>query len=679
MTVVPARVAGVARDRRRLAGRPGRRRRPGPARRRRACSRSTRSSSPAAPRRSARSRSGWRDDGAGASSRSTGSSAPATPGSPPRSSRSPGSSASTCPAGPSEGMVLADGDRRPGARRRRPRHPGRARPRLAGDPRDDDAAPRRRRRARDRRRSCRASSGATSSPAPSRATAGSSSRRTSDAAIAFVDAYAPEHLSIDVRDADAVAGADPPRRLDLRRAAGRRSPPATTRPARTTSCRPAASPGSCDPLGGRGVRPVQPDPAGRRARPRGDPRDGRPARDGRGADGPPERRRGPLRAATAATEPAAMSPTPGHRTACRPSRPATAGRRPTRRSRRATASRSTQILRFDLNTSPAPPELAAALLAAGTFEAPLSEYPPSDYRRLVETAAARLRRRDRRAPRRGRARTRSSTSSARRSCRPAAAAVVPTPTYAMYRVVTEQRGAAVVAVPRLRPRRGLRAWISPRSARPRADAADRLALQPEQPDRPAGAARRDRGAARRDRRRRRGRRSRARRSSCSTRPTPSSSDASLLELRHDHPNLVVVRTASKAYALAGPAGRVRDRPARDDRPDRAVPAAGIGRRRSSVTIVTAALDDPRGAWPRTSPASTPSATGSPAASRPPAGRSGRRSRTSCSSTSGRPSARPPRRRRSCDAASCRGRSRAGHPARPLPAADGPRPGRATTG
>jgi hypothetical protein len=31
-----------------------------------------------------------------------------------------------------------------------------------------------------------------------------------------------------------------------------------------------------------------------------------------------------------------------------------------------------RILRFDLNTSPAPPELVAEVLRAGTFEAPLS-------------------------------------------------------------------------------------------------------------------------------------------------------------------------------------------------------------------------------------------------------------------------------------------------------------------
>ncbi|TMD30356.1 MAG: hypothetical protein E6I94_04925, partial [Chloroflexi bacterium] len=48
-----------------------------------------------------------------------------------------------------------------------------------------------------------------------------------------------------------------------------------------------------------------------------------------------------------------------------------------------------RIVRFDLNTSPEAPELAGRVLAAGRFESSLSEYPPSDYRRLVEAAARR--------------------------------------------------------------------------------------------------------------------------------------------------------------------------------------------------------------------------------------------------------------------------------------------------
>jgi histidinol-phosphate/aromatic aminotransferase/cobyric acid decarboxylase-like protein len=48
-----------------------------------------------------------------------------------------------------------------------------------------------------------------------------------------------------------------------------------------------------------------------------------------------------------------------------------------------------QVVRFDQNTSPAAPERVAELLAAGRFEVSISEYPPSDYRRLIEAAAAR--------------------------------------------------------------------------------------------------------------------------------------------------------------------------------------------------------------------------------------------------------------------------------------------------
>jgi histidinol-phosphate aminotransferase len=105
------------------------------------------------------------------------------------------------------------------------------------------------------------------------------------------------------------------------------------------------------------------------------------------------------------------------------------------------------IARFDLNTVVAPPDVADRLIRAGRFEVPISEYPPSDYRRLVEAAAARY------------------------GCEPAellvgagadeildligkafispgGAAIVPTPSYAMFGVVTAQRGATVVPVPR---------------------------------------------------------------------------------------------------------------------------------------------------------------------------------------------------------------------------------------
>ena len=103
------------------------------------------------------------------------------------------------------------------------------------------------------------------------------------------------------------------------------------------------------------------------------------------------------------------------------------------------------IVRFDLNTSPAPPDLATRLVAAGRFVAPLSEYPPTDYRALVEAAAARY----------------GVTPAdilvgagadeildvvAKVFIPPGGRAIVPVPTYVMYRVLTEQRGATVIAI-----------------------------------------------------------------------------------------------------------------------------------------------------------------------------------------------------------------------------------------
>jgi histidinol-phosphate aminotransferase len=105
------------------------------------------------------------------------------------------------------------------------------------------------------------------------------------------------------------------------------------------------------------------------------------------------------------------------------------------------------VLRFDLNTAPAPPSRALEALARGRFDVPLSEYPPSDYRRLAAAAAGAYG---------------CSTEDlivgagadevldlcAKAFLRPRATAVVPVPTYPMYRILSEQRGATVVRVPR---------------------------------------------------------------------------------------------------------------------------------------------------------------------------------------------------------------------------------------
>jgi histidinol-phosphate aminotransferase len=248
------------------------------------------------------------------------------------------------------------------------------------------------------------------------------------------------------------------------------------------------------------------------------------------------------------------------------------------------------ILRFDLNTSPAPPELVARVLAAGAFEAPLSEYPPSDYRRLIETAAgvygvdpAELL---------VGAGADEILDLCGKAFLPAGGrAVVPIPTYAMYRVVTEQRGAVADLVPRLGAEDGYALDVE--ATREAGADADLVWLcSPNNPTglpEPEGAIETlldviavDALAAGRQ-------------------PAIVVLDeayaefvgSSLLPLRERHPNLVVVRTASKAYALAGlRVGFAIARPATIARIAPYRPPGSIST--VSVTVVTEALLDPTG-------------------------------------------------------------------------------------
>jgi histidinol-phosphate aminotransferase len=107
-----------------------------------------------------------------------------------------------------------------------------------------------------------------------------------------------------------------------------------------------------------------------------------------------------------------------------------------------------QVVRFDQNTAPAPPGAVRELLIGGEFEVALSEYPPSDYGRLIAAAAARY----------GVAREELLVGAgadeildlvAKTFIPNGGAAVVPIPTYPMFGILTDQRGAQVIRVPRL--------------------------------------------------------------------------------------------------------------------------------------------------------------------------------------------------------------------------------------
>jgi histidinol-phosphate aminotransferase len=206
------------------------------------------------------------------------------------------------------------------------------------------------------------------------------------------------------------------------------------------------------------------------------------------------------------------------------------------------------IVRFDLNTSPTPPALVDQLLVAGRFDAPVSEYPPSDYRRLVAAAANRY----------GVAPAELLVGAgadeildlvAKAFLGPGSRAVIPAPTYAMYRVCTEQRGATVVTVPRRGADEGWPldvpavreaarytavVWLcSPNNPTATAEPDGLIARLLEDIARDAAVADRDAPIVVLDE------------------AYAEFVGSSLVGLRDAYPNLVVLRTISKAYALAG--------------------------------------------------------------------------------------------------------------------------------
>jgi len=207
-----------------------------------------------------------------------------------------------------------------------------------------------------------------------------------------------------------------------------------------------------------------------------------------------------------------------------------------------------RIVRFDVNTSPVPPELADVL--AGPFFPSLSEYPPSDYASLVDAAATEYGvAKDEILPTAGADEALDLT--ARAFLAEGSTAVVAAPTYAMYRIVSEQRGARVVAIPRYGPERSFGLDVRAIAAAVEAEGASLVWLC--EPNNPTGSfeppevvaellGALEAGAYRR----------------CTQPPAVAVDEAyaefvgrTVLGMRFDYPRLVVVRTLSKAHALAG--------------------------------------------------------------------------------------------------------------------------------
>lgn len=206
------------------------------------------------------------------------------------------------------------------------------------------------------------------------------------------------------------------------------------------------------------------------------------------------------------------------------------------------------VVRFDLNTSPTPPDFVAKVLAAGRFETALSEYPPSDYRRLTAAAAERYQV-DPGEIVVGAGADEILDMIARAFLQPGGRAVIPVPSYAMYRVVTEQRTGRAIAVPRLGDDAGYAVDLE--ATRVAARHAELVWLC--SPNNPTALAEPD-GAvaalldglaadAATD--------GRTPPAVCLDEAYAEFTATTLLPLRTRYPRLIVVRTLSKAYALAG--------------------------------------------------------------------------------------------------------------------------------
>jgi histidinol-phosphate aminotransferase len=236
------------------------------------------------------------------------------------------------------------------------------------------------------------------------------------------------------------------------------------------------------------------------------------------------------------------------------------------------------IVRYDVNTSPLPPDLRDVL--ARSFFPILSEYPPSDYAALVAAAAVAYGvTTNEILPTAGADEALDLT--ARAFMREGSVAVAAVPTYAMYRIVTEQRGATFRGVPRLpaeqvfgldipamaeAARTAELVWLcEPNNPTGSSEPVDRIVELLDRLASDAAADRREPPAVVVDE------------------AYIEFTGKSLLPLRDRYPRLVVIRTLSKAHALAG--ARVGFAVAR---PETLAPIMSF-RAPASVSTVSAAL------------------------------------------------------------------------------------------
>ncbi|MEO7117719.1 MAG: histidinol-phosphate transaminase [Candidatus Limnocylindrales bacterium] len=204
--------------------------------------------------------------------------------------------------------------------------------------------------------------------------------------------------------------------------------------------------------------------------------------------------------------------------------------------------RAKDILRFDTNTSPLPPAFAPDVLA-GAFDPTLNEYPDSSYADLTDAAATYV----------GVATERLIVGAGadeildligKAYLPEAATALIPVPTYAMYSVLSSQRAADVVRVLRLGPQDGYA--IDLESFLPLV--ADAAVIWLCSPNNPTGAVEPPATLE-------------SILNAAADRPEPpivvideayaEFVEWSAIDWLDRFPNLVVVRTVSKAFALAG--------------------------------------------------------------------------------------------------------------------------------